>query len=120
MFCFIPRPSSFRPGFGSERMAPTKSAGSNKSAVTKAPRVLVVDDEADILDVVCDVASRKLGCRVIATKTVAQARKVLETQRIDLLVTDVNLPDGDGIELLPILALHQPQAQAIVITGDAS
>ena len=45
---------------------------------------------------------------------------MLESQRIDLLVTDVNLPDGDGMSLLPILHLHQPQAQAIVITGQAS
>jgi YesN/AraC family two-component response regulator len=45
---------------------------------------------------------------------------VLESQRIDLLLTDVNLPDGDGMTLLPILHLHQPQAQAIVITGAAS
>src|SRR5436190_13160599 len=117
---FILLPSSFCLGFPGEKMAPTRSASSNKATVARPPRVLVVDDEAEILDVITDTVAKRLGCRVIVAKNIAQARKALETQRIDLLVTDVNLPDGDGMELLPILALHQPQAQAIVITGDAS
>jgi FixJ family two-component response regulator len=99
-------------------MAPTKVAGSSKAAVVR-PRVLVVDDEVELLDVIADTVGKRLGCRVIAAKTVAQARKVLESQRIDLLLTDVNLPDGDGMSLLPVLHLHQPQAEAIVITGAA-
>lgn len=100
-------------------MAPMKVAQSNKAAVAR-PRVLVVDDEAEMLEVVSDMVGKRLGCKLITAQSVAQARKVLESQRIDLLVTDVNLPDGDGISLLAILHLHQPQAQAIVITGQAS
>jgi FixJ family two-component response regulator len=99
-------------------MAPTKAA-TNKAAVTR-PRVLVVDDEASLHEVISDTVGKRLGCKLIQAKTVAQARKVLESQRIDLLLTDVNLPDGDGMSLLAILHLHQPQAQAIVITGAAS
>src|SRR3954470_2553005 len=99
-------------------MAPTKAA-TNKAAVTR-PRVLVVDDEASLHEVISDTVGKHLGCKLIRAKTVAQARKVLESQRIDLLLTDVNLPDGDGMSLLAILHLHQPQAQAIVITGAAS
>jgi FixJ family two-component response regulator len=100
-------------------MAPMKVAQSNKATASR-PRVLVVDDEAALLEVVRETVIDRLGCKLVTAQTLAQARKVLESQRIDLLVTDVNLPDGDGISLLSILHLHQPQAQAIVITGQAS
>lgn len=100
-------------------MAPMKVAQSNKATGTR-PRVLVVDDEAELLESVRETVIERLGCKLVTAQTVAQARKVLESQRIDLLVTDVNLPDGDGMSLLSILHLHQPQAQAIVITGQAS
>ena len=99
-------------------MAPTKASQSGKAAVSK-PRVLVVDDEADLLEVISDTVGKKLGCRLVTAKNVAQARKVLESQKIDLLLTDVNLPDGDGKSLLAVLHLHQPQADAIVMTGQA-
>ena len=100
-------------------MAPTKVAETNKAAVAR-PRVLVVDDEAELHEVISDTVGKRLGCRLIAASNLAQARKVLESQKIDLLLTDVNLPDGDGMSLLPILHLHQPLAQAIVITGAPS
>src|SRR3954471_1992440 len=97
-------------------MAPTKLAETHKTPVSR-PRVLVVDDEAELHEVISDMVGKRLGCKLITANNIAQARKVLESQRVDLLLTDVNLPDGDGMSLLPILHLHQPQAQAIVITG---
>lgn len=100
-------------------MAPTKVSQSGKAAVSK-PRVLVVDDEADLLEVISETVGKKLNCRLVTAKNVAQARKVLESQRIDLMLTDVNLPDGDGKTLLAVLHLHQPQADAIVMTGQAN
>jgi len=114
-FCLHPS-SLIHPG---EKMAPTKVAETNKAAVAR-PRVLVVDDEAELHEVISDTVGKRLGCRLIAASNLAQARKVLESQKIDLLLTDVNLPDGDGMSLLPILHLHQPLAQAIVITGAPS
>jgi FixJ family two-component response regulator len=100
-------------------MAPTKVAEQTKAALAK-PRVLVVDDEAELHEVISDMVGKRLGCKLLAAKNISQARKILESQKVDLLLTDVNLPDGDGMTLLPILHLHQPQAQAIVITGAPS
>jgi len=90
-------------------MAPTKVSQSGKAAVSK-PRVLVVDDEADLLEVITETVGKKLNCRLVTAKNVAQARKVLESQKIDLLLTDVNLPDGDGTTLLPALRRRHPTA----------
>lgn len=85
-----------------------------------APRVLVVDDEPTLVELVDDVVSRTFHCQVLAAKNLREARQILSTQAIELLVADVNLPDGDGMSLLPALRASQPNASAIVITGAPS
>ena len=77
------------------------------------PHVLVVDDEQGLLDVVTDIVNG-MDC------TIAQAKRKLLGESFELLVTDVNLPDGDGMSLLSTLRRHQPTATAIVITGSPS
>ena len=101
-------------------MAPTKSNQAAAKAAGVKPKVLVVDDEPELLELISDTVAKGLGCKLIPVRTLAEARKALESQRIDLLVTDLHLPDGDGLTLLPILHLHQPTAQAIIITGQPS
>ena len=91
-----------------------------KSPPPQPPRVLIVDDEPNLLEVLGDVVGREMGCRVVSAANVAQARKILASQPIELLVADLNLPDGDGMSLLPALREHQPHASAIVITGSPS
>jgi FixJ family two-component response regulator len=83
------------------------------------PRVLIVDDEQGLLDVVSDVVNA-MDCTVTVAKTIAQAKRKLTGESFELLVTDVNLPDGDGTSLLQTLRRHQPTATAIVITGSPS
>ena len=83
-------------------------------------RVLVVDDEPAMRDVFRDLVARALGCKLTFAATMREARNVLNNQSIDLLVADVNLPDGNGLALLPELNRVQPGAAAIVITGQPS
>lgn len=85
------------------------------------PSVLVVDDEPSLIELVDDVVGRQVDCRVIAATSLKQARKILASgEPVELLVADVNLPDGDGMSLLPSLREHRPHAAAIVITGSPS
>lgn len=88
-----------------------------KSPPPQPPRVLVVDDEPNLVEVIGEVVGRGMGCRVVTAASIAQARKILASQPIELMVADLNLPDGDGMSLLPALREHQPGASAIVITG---
>jgi FixJ family two-component response regulator len=82
------------------------------------PRVLVVDDEPALVELVAEVVSTmNPEIRVLTAATLAEAEKVLNSQDVQVLVTDVHLPDGDGTALLPILRSRQPTARAIVITG---
>ena len=83
------------------------------------PRVLIVDDEPDLIELVGDVICRE-GCGIVTARNLYEARKVLTTESIELMVMDLHLPDGDGMSLLPTLQKHQPNASAIVITGSPS
>jgi CheY-like chemotaxis protein len=47
----------------------------------------------------------------------AEARHLITDQHIDLLIVDIGLPDGDGIDFLCEAAILQPQATAIIITA---
>ena len=93
-------------------------------SATKMPcagaRVLVVDDEPAMREVFRDLVGKTLGCKLTFAASMREARNVLNHQSIDLLVADVNLPDGNGLALLPELNRAQPEAAAIVITGEPS
>jgi FixJ family two-component response regulator len=97
-------------------MAPTALYADSKNTGTR-PRVLVVDDEADVLGAISETLTRELNCKLFPARTLAEAQRILEEESIELLVTDVHLPDGDGTALLPLLRRRHPNAHAIVITG---
>ena len=86
----------------------------------KTPKILVVDDEPTLVDLVGDVVGGTISCDILSAPTVAEARKILAKTSIELLVADVNLPDGKGTELVSALKESQPQADAIIITGQPS
>ena len=63
------------------------------------PRVLIVDDEPDLLELVC----LTLGRMHVETQTagdIASARRLLQAQSFDLCLTDMRLPDGNGLDLV--------------------
>jgi two-component system OmpR family response regulator len=64
----------------------------------KQKLILIVEDEAAIADVV-EFALRKAGFETIRATTLAAARQLLHSRGADLLVLDLGLPDGDGLDL---------------------
>jgi FixJ family two-component response regulator len=102
-------------------LAAVAKSDKSKRPTVPPPRVLIVDDEPNLLEVIGDVVGpRGMGCKINSAANIAQAKKVLATQGIDLMVADVHLPDGDGMSLLPTLRHFQPFASAIVMTGSPS
>ena len=81
--------------------------------------ILVVDDDRIILDSLCEFLSLE-GFRTNGAETLKAASAELEKQNYSLVITDVNLPDGDGFELLDIIGKNYPQTVVIVITGYGS
>jgi two-component system response regulator PilR (NtrC family) len=80
---------------------------------------LVVDDEADILELLQITLSRmEIGCS--AARSMSEARELLSRRRFDLCLTDMRLPDGNGIDLVGHIAAQFPQLPVAVITAHGS
>ncbi|RYZ01826.1 MAG: sigma-54-dependent Fis family transcriptional regulator [Comamonadaceae bacterium] len=82
-------------------------------------QVLVVDDEPD-LRTLYELTLLREGYRVDAAGTLAEAWKLLDTQRFDAVITDMRLPDGLGLELLNRMASQQRAERCIVMTAYGS
>ncbi len=81
--------------------------------------VLVVDDEASLRDVL-GIALRKQGYTVQTASSRESAAKALAAGPVDLVLTDVRLPDGDGIEILRHVKSASPDTVVIVMTAFGS
>jgi len=78
--------------------------------------ILIVDDDKIIRDSLCEFLSLE-GYVVEGTEGLRQAMSKLRTQPFSLVIADVHLPDGDGLELLEIVRRDHPRTIVIIITG---
>ena len=84
-----------------------------------ASNVLIIDDEPDIRELLSMTLTRMdLGCQSVGS--IAQAHEVLHQQHFDLCLTDMRLPDGNGIELVRHIQTHHPDLPVAVITAFGS
>lgn len=81
------------------------------------PHLLITDDEAAIRDLIADIAVEE-GYTVAQAADIRQARIQIERQKPDVILLDMQLPDGDGIEFWSNLEL--PKTQVVFITGYSS
>ena len=81
--------------------------------------VLVVDDEADIRELL-ELTLLRMGLAVASAASVAEASALLKAQRFDLCLTDMRLPDGDGLELVRHIGEHCSDLPVAVITAYGS
>lgn len=79
-------------------------------------KILVVDDDAAIRTVVGQALKRD-GHRVVTVATVAEAEMQLAASPPDVLVTDVVLPDGNGLDLVERIVAAHPGLPAIVLSA---
>jgi two-component system, NtrC family, response regulator PilR len=80
------------------------------------PTALVVDDEADIRELLSLTLDR-MGIDAVAAEDVESARRKLGEQKFDLCLTDMRLPDGDGLELVDWMQRNAPGIPVAVITA---
>jgi DNA-binding NtrC family response regulator len=78
--------------------------------------ILVIDDDKIILDSLCEFLSLE-GFAARGAVTIRDARAELQKQNYCLVITDVNMPDGNGLEVLDVVRRECPQTVVIVITG---
>ena len=61
----------------------------------------------------------KKGFRVNSVSSIARAQKHIESENVDLILSDLRLPDRDGIDLLKWLGEHSLRIPLIIMTGYA-
>lgn len=81
--------------------------------------VLVVDDDADIRDLIVGQL-RQENYRLLAAANLADLRQTLRDEDVDLIVLDLNLPDGDGLSLCRELRADGSDVQIIMVTARGS
>jgi two-component system, NtrC family, response regulator PilR len=84
-----------------------------------AATVLVVDDEADIRELL-ELTLLRMGLAVECAAGVAQAKALLKARRFDLCLTDMRLPDGEGLDLVRYIGEHSGDLPVAVITAYGS
>ncbi len=80
------------------------------------PLALIVDDEPDICELL-GLTLERMQVESHAAHDLAEARALLGRHRFDLCLTDMRLPDGDGIDLVRHIQDHHPDLPTAVITA---
>src|SRR5450755_4171068 len=80
------------------------------------PAVLVVDDEPDLCELL-SITLQRMNLDPRTAGTVGAAQRLLKTERYDLCLTDMQLPDGDGLELVKWIQQYSPSVPVAVITA---
>src|SRR5688572_22853506 len=81
--------------------------------------ILVVDDEADIRELLGMTLTR-MGLEAHCAGTTAEALALLGKNSYELCLTDMRLPDGDGLAVLAYVSKHHPNLPVAVITAHGS
>ncbi|OOG59725.1 sigma-54 dependent transcriptional regulator [Rhodanobacter sp. C03] len=81
-----------------------------------AQTVLVIDDERDIRELLTITLGR-MDLQVDAVGTVGEARRALAERSYDLCFTDMRLPDGNGQEVIELIAANHPDMPVAMITA---
>lgn len=87
---------------------------------TLAKSILIVDDEPDIREIL-EYEFNDRGYKTFAAESINTAQSILTKHKIDIVLTDVRMPDGSGIKLLKYIMKHTQQhvPKVILVTGYA-
>jgi CheY-like chemotaxis protein len=80
--------------------------------------ILIIDDEEDLCWLLASALSGK-GYNAVTANTLQQSIALLK-ENPDLIFLDLKLPDGDGMDILPIIEKQSPEAFVVVISGYGS
>jgi two-component system, NtrC family, response regulator PilR len=81
--------------------------------------ILIVDDEPDLLDLL-ELTLLKMGLNSVKAGTVKEAKRRLEQDDFGLCLTDMRLPDGNGLEIVRHIGQFRPDIPVAVITAFGS
>jgi DNA-binding response OmpR family regulator len=85
--------------------------------MANARKILVVDDDADLLEMLVEQLALHEEFAPVAVRTGAKAVETIQSGPIDLVIMDIGLPDMDGREVVRILRKDGFKAPVIMLTG---
>ena len=85
--------------------------------IRATPISVVVADDVTEIQQLLQQWLRDLGCVVTCVSTGKEAVRVLRTMHVDMVITDILMPDGDGLEVITQLRQIQPSARIIAMSG---
>jgi len=88
----------------------------DRRRLSSLPSVLVVDDEADIRELL-ELSLVRMGLVVESAGTIDEARRILRSGAFDLCLTDMRLPDGEGLDLVRYISAEFTDIPVAVITA---
>ncbi|MGD9385402.1 MAG: sigma-54 dependent transcriptional regulator, partial [Thioalkalispiraceae bacterium] len=78
--------------------------------------ILIVDDEPDIRELL-EITLSRMGKETLSAETITEATTLLVEHDVDLCLTDMKLPDGNGIELIKLINKKYPELPVAMITA---
>ena len=87
--------------------------------MTTKPSCLIVDDEPDISEFIA-INLEKMGIKADCTETVADAKHLLSHRHYDLCLTDMRLPDGNGLDLVKHIGFQHAGLPIAIMTAFAN
>jgi DNA-binding NtrC family response regulator len=85
--------------------------------LNKKKRLLIVDDERDLLILLKKVLSKKCDCDISLAETGLDAQSLVETWKPDVVLTDIIMPESDGLQLLNFIQKTDSTISSIIMTG---
>jgi len=82
-------------------------------------KALIVDDEADIRELL-EITLNRMDIETVTAENISGAHALLKKQTFNICLTDMRLPDGDGLDLLSAIQVEFPKLPVIVITAHGS
>ncbi|VAW70503.1 Type IV fimbriae expression regulatory protein PilR, partial [hydrothermal vent metagenome] len=82
----------------------------------KKNKALIVDDEPDLCEL-AEITLSRMGLETCSAHNLSNALALLKSTSFDLCITDMNLPDGNGIDLVEYIQAHLPNTPVAVITA---
>ncbi|MCW9032889.1 MAG: ATP-binding protein [Rhodospirillales bacterium] len=97
-----------------KKIEKTKSHLENSEwKISTLPKVLYLEDDPDIVNLVSSLLED--SCDVVVAETLAKARKMIQSERYELAILDIGLPDGSGLDLIDELKLNKNSSTPIVV-----
>jgi DNA-binding response OmpR family regulator len=88
----------------------------NPTTPSSSRRILLVEDHADTANAMSRLLER-LGHQIHIADCLGSARKLAGEHVIDLLICDIRLPDGSGLDLLQEMRAQRPALRGIALSG---